>query len=84
MFKYFQVFIQKVKKILNLNWNMAIMHNHTEFKFNFQTKYQKKFSLKQKLKISKFWTTFIFKSFSFEDMKIEKKWVYERKFSNLI
>ena len=54
MFKYFQVSIQKVKKNLNLNWNMAIMHNHTEFKFNFQTKYQKKFSLKQKLKISKF------------------------------
>ena len=72
MFKYFQVSIQKSEEKFKLNWNMAIMHNHPEFKFNFQTKSQRKFCLKQKLKISKFLTTFVFKSFSFEAMKIEK------------
>ena len=49
MFKYFQVSIQKVEKNLNLNLNMASMHNRQEFKFNFQTKPQMKFCLKQKL-----------------------------------
>ena len=80
MFKYFQVSIQKVKKNLNLNLNMAIMHNHPEFKFNFQTKPQMKFCLKQKLKISKFWTTFVFKSFSFEAKNKEKNWIYKLEF----
>jgi len=50
----FSSFYTKSEEKFKLNWNMVIMHNRPEFKFNFQTKSQRKFWLKQKLKISKF------------------------------
>ena len=68
-----------MKKNSSLNSNLAFMYIRQEFKFNFQTKPQMKLCLKQKLKISKFWTTFVFINFSFEAMKMEKKWVYKMK-----
>ena len=77
MLVVFQVATQKFRKSLNSSMNRTTKYFLQKFKFYFWTKPQIKFWLKQKLKISKFWTTFVFKSFPFEAMKKEKRWVYE-------
>ena len=63
MFKGFQVATQKLKKNLNMNLNMAIIHIYRTFKFSSSSKLQMSFCLKRKLRSSKFSTTFMLKVF---------------------